>query len=147
MLTLRLLWDGAQPVQVDAVLAADAGRAAPEGMQRDRSDDKRQFKEQLGCPRNIHTNLWRQETAGKLLVFSQSRGADISPEHCLELSRREFWQQDAKEDANAPAQALVLQMRGNTATGRAHNGATGRSQDPTQVTSPKNLCTSPKQVQ
>lgn len=66
MLTLQLLWDGAEPVQVDAVLAADTGGAAPEGMQRDGPNDKRQFKEQLGCPRNIHTNLPRQRAAGKI---------------------------------------------------------------------------------
>lgn len=82
MLTLQLLRDGVEPVQVDAVLAADAGGAAPEGMQWDGPDDKRQFKEQLGRPRNIHTNLPRQGRAEKLslVVFSQSGGAGISPE-------------------------------------------------------------------
>lgn len=41
MLTLQLLRDGAEPVQVDTVLAADTGGAAPEGMQWDGPNDKR----------------------------------------------------------------------------------------------------------
>lgn len=40
LLTLRLLWDGhAQPLQVDAVLAADAGGPAAEGMEGNSADD------------------------------------------------------------------------------------------------------------
>lgn len=118
MLTLRLLQDGAQPVQVDAVLAADAGRAAPKWMQWDGSDNKWQLKEQLGCPRNIHTNLQRQEA--ELLGLSQPEGAGISPEHWLELARREFLQWDAKGDVIAPARALVLCMRVNRENPRPH---------------------------
>lgn len=59
-LTLRLLGDGhAQPLQVDAVLAADAGGAAAERMQGDGADDQRQLQEQLGRPGNVHTHLRR----------------------------------------------------------------------------------------
>lgn len=64
-LTLWLLWDGAQPIQADAVLAADARCAAAEGMQWDGPNDEWQLQEQLGRPRNVHTNLPEQET-GKL---------------------------------------------------------------------------------
>lgn len=57
-LTLRLLRDGhAQPLQVDAVLAADTGGPAAEWMEGDGAYDKRQLQTQLGCPRNINTNL------------------------------------------------------------------------------------------
>ena len=57
-LTLRLLWDGhAQPLQVDAVLAADAGGPTAEGMERDGAHDQRQLQAQLGRSRNINTNL------------------------------------------------------------------------------------------
>lgn len=57
LLTLGLLRDAAQPVQGDAVLTADTGRAAAERMQWDRPDDERQLQEQLGCAGNIHTDL------------------------------------------------------------------------------------------
>lgn len=57
LLTFRLLGDAAQPVQGDAVLTADAGRAAAKRMQWDRPDDERQLQEQLGCARNIHADL------------------------------------------------------------------------------------------
>lgn len=57
-LTLRLLGDGhAQPLQVDAVLAADAGGPAAEWMEGDGAYDQRQLQAQLGCPGNIDTNL------------------------------------------------------------------------------------------
>lgn len=57
-LTLRLLGDShAEPLQVAAVLAADAGGPAAEGMKRDGAYDQRQLQAQLGCPRNINTNL------------------------------------------------------------------------------------------
>lgn len=58
LLTLRLLWDGhAQPLQVYAVLAADAGGPAAEGMEGNSADDQREFQIQLGRPRNIYANL------------------------------------------------------------------------------------------
>lgn len=61
-LTLGLLRDGhAQPLQVDAVMAADAGRAAAEGMQRDGADDERQLQTQLGSSRNIDANLGEEK--------------------------------------------------------------------------------------
>lgn len=44
VLTLRLLWDGhAQPLQVYAVLAADAGGPAAKGVEGDSADDEREF--------------------------------------------------------------------------------------------------------
>lgn len=57
-LTLWLLGDGhAHPVQVEAVVAADAGRPAAEGMEGDGPYDERQLQTQLRCSRNINTNL------------------------------------------------------------------------------------------
>lgn len=69
VLTLRLLWDGhAQPLQVYAVLAADAGGPAAEGMEGNGADDEREFQVQLGCPGNIDANLlqvkWREYFMG-----------------------------------------------------------------------------------
>lgn len=48
-LTFRSLWQDAQsPVQQEAGMAAHAGRAAAERMQRNGADDQRQLQEQLG---------------------------------------------------------------------------------------------------
>lgn len=61
-LTLRLLRDGhAQPLQVEAVLAADAGGPAAKGMEGNGADDQRELQVQLGGPRNIHAHLRRVE--------------------------------------------------------------------------------------
>lgn len=61
-LTLWLLGDGhVQPLQVDAVLAADAGCSAAEGMEGYGAYDQRQLETQLGCSGYINTNL----TGGK----------------------------------------------------------------------------------
>lgn len=57
-LTLRLLRDGhTQPLQVDAVLAADTGRPAAKRVERDGSYDQRQLQIQLWCSRNVNTDL------------------------------------------------------------------------------------------
>lgn len=57
-LTLRLLGDGhAQPLQVDAVLATDAGGSAAKWMKGYCANDQRQLQTQFRCPRDIDTNL------------------------------------------------------------------------------------------
>lgn len=57
-LTFTLLGDGhAEPVQVQAVLAAHAGGAAAERMQRDGPHDQRKLQRQLRGARNVHTHL------------------------------------------------------------------------------------------
>lgn len=57
-LTLRLLGDRhAQPLKVDAVLAADAGRPATKWMERNGAYDQRKLQTQFGRPWNINTNL------------------------------------------------------------------------------------------
>lgn len=135
-LTLRLLRDGAQPVQVDAVLAADAGRAAPEWMQRDCSDDKRQFEEQLGRPRNIHTNLQRQETRGKLSCwcFPNPEGRIFLPQ-----SASSSW-----PEGNSCGGMQREISRTSPHPLHAVGRCTGGTRDLTQITSPKMLCSSPK---
>lgn len=62
ILTLRLLRDGhAEPLQVQAVLAADARGSAAERMERDGSHYQWKLQTELRSPRNIHTNLRNQQ--------------------------------------------------------------------------------------
>lgn len=57
-LTFTLLRDGhAEPVQVQTVLAADAGAAAAERMERDGPHDQWKLQRQLWGARNVHTYL------------------------------------------------------------------------------------------
>lgn len=61
-LTLRLLWDGqTKPLQIDAVLAADAWSPASKRMERNGAYDQRQLKKQLGGSRDIDTHLVVQD--------------------------------------------------------------------------------------
>lgn len=58
ILTLRLLGNPhAQPPQVQAVLAADAGSAAAKRVERDGAHDQREVEAQLGRPGDINAHL------------------------------------------------------------------------------------------
>lgn len=78
-LTLRLLGDGhAQPLQVDAVLAADAGRPAAEGMEGDGANNEGQLQTKLRRPGNIDTNLFLGGEIKAFLLHLQSACVDKS---------------------------------------------------------------------